>query len=665
MAPVTTRTAPEAPVPRRERLALLVPYRDRARYLDIFLREVPRYLEKINGISDYTIYVAEQTSPDLFNLALSRNVAAGVALGDGGFDYLVFHDVDIIPVERVDYGPRPFNVAWFLSAGSCKVRAPDFVAANGYNPRFVGWGDEDVDFYHRLRHTGAEVREWHHLPESRGAVAVNLEWPDLSEADARIWSQSYFGHRGEGPRFVPYPGGREAPPLERYDKSRDFHRRDKQRENHSLWNRVHALPAPQKSLYICENGLCELRREPIGRARRDRIEWLRYRTEEVMQSPVKTIDLAPRPAPRTSLFEVLSEDVGWGELTVDGSLGYDGGCSPLPRCRADLRDALVVSAHAPSRVEIQTFAPVEIFGFLNASATFDPRNPVEMWADWNFVGELTVPGDATTGLRLEPGRHLLVTTCVQPGSRHTLWGLRAAAPAGPGRLTVLTIAACDEDQIPEMLALFGRSARKAGVNVRVCCAGERYASHSEMRIRRLRQVVDSLTTDRVAYVDGRDCLFLEGPERIERRFERAGAPLVIGARSADRGDRPDPGFWIGERPAVARALAAIEGLVERARRDPAPGDLPALEQARRTPDDDRAFWRIALEGGLIEATMDRGGRLSRNVSGLEMSLVGNPELELEDGDLSTPSGRRPCVLHFSGHARGYAMHQWGGLLGAY
>ena len=78
---MTARPIRAAPARRRERLALLVPYRDRQRYLDIFLREVPRYLEKVNGISDYTIYVAEQASPDLFNLALSRNVAAGVALG--------------------------------------------------------------------------------------------------------------------------------------------------------------------------------------------------------------------------------------------------------------------------------------------------------------------------------------------------------------------------------------------------------------------------------------------------------------------------------------------------------------------------------------------------------------------------------------------------------
>ena len=96
--------------PRTSQLAILVPYRNRRRYLDIFLREVPRYLEGVNGISSYTIYVAEQQSQDLFNLALSRNVAARAALDDGASGYFVFHDVDVIPLCGVDYGPRSFNV---------------------------------------------------------------------------------------------------------------------------------------------------------------------------------------------------------------------------------------------------------------------------------------------------------------------------------------------------------------------------------------------------------------------------------------------------------------------------------------------------------------------------------------------------------------------------
>ena len=129
-------------------LAILVPYRARKAYLDIFLREMPAYLERTSGTSDYAIYVAEQQSQGMFNLALSRNVAALAALDDGAPGSFVFHDVDIIPLRGVDYRPRSSNVAWFLSAGSCKVMAADFVRANEYNPDLVGWGDEDAEFYH-------------------------------------------------------------------------------------------------------------------------------------------------------------------------------------------------------------------------------------------------------------------------------------------------------------------------------------------------------------------------------------------------------------------------------------------------------------------------------------------------------------------------------------
>jgi len=262
-------------------IAILVPYRNRKAYLDIFLREVPKYLERANGISDYVIYVAEQQSQDLFNLALSRNVAARAALDDGMFGYFVFHDVDVIPVCGVDYGPRSFNVAWFLSAGSCKVMVTDLVRANGYNPDFVGWGDEDVEFYHRLEHVGSEVREWHRMPESRQAVVVNLEWPEMSDAESLSWSRRYFGHEDSGPRFVPYRAGCRS--VERYDKWRDFLGLGQQERNHDLWSRMRALSPDEKTSYIARNGLNRVRGDRMVRITQDRIRWIKYRTEDVLE----------------------------------------------------------------------------------------------------------------------------------------------------------------------------------------------------------------------------------------------------------------------------------------------------------------------------------------------------------------------------------------------
>jgi hypothetical protein len=266
--------------PRTNQLAILVPYRNRKSYLDIFLREVPRYLERANGISDYVIYVAEQQSQDLFNLALSRNVAARAALDDGASGYFVFHDVDVIPLCGVDYGPRSFNLAWFLSAGSCKVMVADFVRANGYNPDFVGWGDEDVEFYHRLEHVGSAVREWHRIPESGQAVIVNLEWPEMSEDEALSWSRRYFGHEASGPRFVPYRTSCRS--FERYDKSRDFLGPGQQQRNHTLWDRMRALPADKKTSYIARTGLNRVRVDRAVRLIQDRIRWIKYQTADVL-----------------------------------------------------------------------------------------------------------------------------------------------------------------------------------------------------------------------------------------------------------------------------------------------------------------------------------------------------------------------------------------------
>ena len=265
---------------RPSQLAILVPYRNRKAYLDVFSREVPAYLERANGISDYAIYIAEQQSQDLFNLALSRNVAARAALDDGMSGSFVFHDVDIIPLSGVDYGPRSFNVAWFLSAGSCKVMAADFVRANGYNPDFEGWGDEDVEFYHRLEHVGCEVKEWHRTPESRQAVVANLEWPEMSDVEALSWSQRYFGHETSGPRFLPYRTSCRS--FEPYDKSSDFLGPGQQARNHSLWHRVRALAPDDKSAYIARNGLNRVRIDRAVRSTQDRIRWIKYQTADVL-----------------------------------------------------------------------------------------------------------------------------------------------------------------------------------------------------------------------------------------------------------------------------------------------------------------------------------------------------------------------------------------------
>jgi hypothetical protein len=265
--------------------AILVPYKNRRDYLDVFLEKVPRYLEDKNGIRDYVIYIAEQADSDVFNVSLSRNIAAKFGLTENKtFSYLIFHDVDVIPVENIDYGPRQQNVAWFIDAGSCKVLAADFVKANGYNPRFVGWGSEDREFYHRLRCLNCDVKEWHLSEESKEAVMLNLEMEKMSASEALSWSRRYFGYTGDGPLFQPFHRPEGEPGNERYDKARDFFIQEYREKNDRLWTTIHSMPHAEKLGYFKANGLNLVDLSGVYvKDRAERMVWLKYESNAVLR----------------------------------------------------------------------------------------------------------------------------------------------------------------------------------------------------------------------------------------------------------------------------------------------------------------------------------------------------------------------------------------------
>ena len=115
------------------------------------------------------------------------------------------------------------------------------------------------------------------MTESRYACAINLEWPMLSDNESLQWSRRYYGHDAMGPRFVSLPIVDRNRPLERYDKSEDFFCCAQQRRNHALWAAVRALPAPEKTAYIRQNGLNLVRIDKASRERRGRIRRINFR----------------------------------------------------------------------------------------------------------------------------------------------------------------------------------------------------------------------------------------------------------------------------------------------------------------------------------------------------------------------------------------------------
>jgi hypothetical protein len=78
---------------------------------------------------------------------------------------------------------------------------------------------------------------------------------------------------------------RKGDSFERYDKSRDFLGLGpgQQERNHALSNRVRALPPDEKTSYIARNGLNRVRSDRTVRLTQDRIRWIKYRTEDVLE----------------------------------------------------------------------------------------------------------------------------------------------------------------------------------------------------------------------------------------------------------------------------------------------------------------------------------------------------------------------------------------------
>jgi hypothetical protein len=132
--------------------SIIIPYRDRAEHLEVFMREVPKYW-------DGNIIVVEQTEGRAFNRGKLINI--GVAISN--FDWYVIHDVDLIPKENVyfypevptqlrphggKYGVEPYE---FFFGGCVQTTREHFVAHNGIVNSFWGWGHEDDIWFERVR----------------------------------------------------------------------------------------------------------------------------------------------------------------------------------------------------------------------------------------------------------------------------------------------------------------------------------------------------------------------------------------------------------------------------------------------------------------------------------------------------------------------------------
>ena len=143
------------------KLGVCVPYRNREEHLNEFIPRTGKYLKE-QGI-DFHMYFCHQDDEKLFNRGATKNIAAKFAF-DEGCDYVVFHDIDMVPEEGADYsypteGPR--HIATKISQMDYKPKYHEYFGGavlftkehlektNGYSNNYWDWGMEDDDLFWR------------------------------------------------------------------------------------------------------------------------------------------------------------------------------------------------------------------------------------------------------------------------------------------------------------------------------------------------------------------------------------------------------------------------------------------------------------------------------------------------------------------------------------
>lgn len=157
----------------RDQVAIIVPYRDREQHLPVFLKNLHPFLMKQQ--IEYGVYIVEQAAGAQFNRASLMNVGFVEALKQRTWDCMVFHDVDLLPMDDRNLytcpdQPRHMSVAvdtfgfklpyTSIFGGVSAMTVKQFRTVNGFSNSFWGWGGEDDDMSNRLKHVGFHIARY-------------------------------------------------------------------------------------------------------------------------------------------------------------------------------------------------------------------------------------------------------------------------------------------------------------------------------------------------------------------------------------------------------------------------------------------------------------------------------------------------------------------------
>lgn len=185
-----------------EKLAIIVPYRDREYNLKIFIEYMHIFLSGQN--LTYQIFLIEPEDTILFNRGLLLNIGYLEALKEMNFDCFVLHDVDMVPenpdnryicnkqyptqmaiavsiYKYLEYAPKFFTEQY--SGGVTCYTREQFKIMNGYSNSYYGWGGEDDDVNIRSINHFNEIAR---LSPERGRYFANCHEEDKTKNPNRF-----------------------------------------------------------------------------------------------------------------------------------------------------------------------------------------------------------------------------------------------------------------------------------------------------------------------------------------------------------------------------------------------------------------------------------------------------------------------------------------------
>jgi beta-1,4-galactosyltransferase 1 len=167
-----------------KKLGIVAPYRDRTTQLHQFINSIKEYIQDI----PYELIIVEQADNKDFNRGKLLNIGF-LKAEELGCDYVVFHDIDMLPVEvDYSYSGTPLQIAtdFKLPPGVKRSTLDEYFGGvtlfpvdifkqiNGYSNKYFGWGFEDDDLLFRCRENNIDL-DFKAFP-ARGKNVAALEF---------------------------------------------------------------------------------------------------------------------------------------------------------------------------------------------------------------------------------------------------------------------------------------------------------------------------------------------------------------------------------------------------------------------------------------------------------------------------------------------------------